>query len=203
MNVLIFSMESFSCAQDFAVTPNYAVFFDIQITANLWWILRGRPPMGADAAKVARLGIIPRYAEDERDMRWIEAPGLNVLHCVNAWEEDDDDAAAITMVVSNAAVVENTVERRQLSEKALDFAVINPAYAAKENRDPDNLTAAEDDGYLVTYVHDDNAQESMFLVMDAKSSTLDIVAAVKLPQRVPGAFHCLFLSELELRMASS
>ncbi|XP_042009144.1 probable carotenoid cleavage dioxygenase 4, chloroplastic [Salvia splendens] len=96
-----------------------------------------------------------------------------------------------------------TVERRQLSEKALDFAVINPAYAAKENRDPDNLTAAEDDGYLVTYVHDDNAQESMFLVMDAKSSTLDIVAAVKLPQRVPGAFHCLFLSELELRMASS
>ncbi|KAL1556921.1 dioxygenase 4 [Salvia divinorum] len=45
-NVPIFSMESFSCAHDFAVTANYAVFFDIQITANPWWILRGRPPMG-------------------------------------------------------------------------------------------------------------------------------------------------------------
>ncbi|KAG6408238.1 hypothetical protein SASPL_131242 [Salvia splendens] len=93
-----FSMETFSCAHDFTVTANYAVFFDIQITANPWWILRGRPLMGADAAKVAWLGIIPRYAEDERDMRWIEAPELNVLHCVNAWEEDDA-AAAITMVV--------------------------------------------------------------------------------------------------------
>ncbi|XP_047978502.1 probable carotenoid cleavage dioxygenase 4, chloroplastic [Salvia hispanica] len=275
-NVPIFSMESFSCAHDFAVTANYAVFFDIQITANPWWILRGRPPMGADTAKVARLGIIPRYAEDEKDMRWIEAPELNVLHCVNAWEEDDD-AAAITMVVSNATSVENvleridlaelkmekitvnletaTLERRQLSKKPLDFAVINPAYAAKENRyvyavilgkqtgigvvkldlsmeggeectvasrlygpgcyggepffvarDPENSAAEEDDGYLVTYVHDENAQESKFLVMDAKSSTLDIVAAVKLPQRVPGGFHGLFLSELELhkiRMASS
>ena len=73
-------------------------------------------------------------------------------------------------------------------------------------RDPENSAAEEDDGYLVTYVHDENAQESKFLVMDAKSSTLDIVAAVKLPQRVPGGFHGLFLSELELhkiRMASS
>ncbi|KAG6408239.1 hypothetical protein SASPL_131243 [Salvia splendens] len=112
-----------------------------------------------------------------------------------------------------------TVERRQLSNKPLDFAVINPAYAGKENsntreagggyearpkhggwlavctgraatvepvfvaRDPNNSAAAEDDGYLVKYVHDDNAQESKFLVMDARSSSLDIVAAVKLPQR--------------------
>lgn len=65
-------------------------------------------------------------------------------------------------------------------------------------RDPSNLTAEEDDGFLVTYMHDENLQESMFLVMDAKSSTLDIVAAVKLPQRVPDGFHGLFVSESDL-----
>ncbi|XP_057766718.1 probable carotenoid cleavage dioxygenase 4, chloroplastic [Salvia miltiorrhiza] len=266
-NVPIFSMNGFSCAHDFAVTANYAVFFDIQITVNPWWILRGRSPAGADAERVPRVGIIPRYAVDERDMRWVEAPGLNVLHCANAWEEEG--GAAITLVASNAAAVENllervdlaeltlekitvnveaaTVERRPLSKKPLDFAVINPAYAAKENRyvyavvigmqagvgvvkldlsmedggdctvasrlygpgcyggepffvarEPNNPTAAEDDGYLVAYVHDENAKESRFVVMDAKSSTLEIVAAVKLPQRVPGGFHGLFVSESHL-----
>ncbi|KAL1556920.1 carotenoid cleavage dioxygenase 4 [Salvia divinorum] len=116
------------------------------------------------------------------------------------------DLAELTMEKITVNLEAETVERRQLSKKALDFAVINPAYSAKENRyvyavilgmqegvgvvkldlsmeggedctvashlygpgcyggepffvarDPNNSTAAEDDGYLVTYVHDDNA----------------------------------------------
>ncbi|KAL3645797.1 putative carotenoid cleavage dioxygenase 4, chloroplastic [Castilleja foliolosa] len=65
-------------------------------------------------------------------------------------------------------------------------------------REPDNPTAEEDDGYLITYVHDKNTQESKFLVMDAKSPNLDIIAAVKLPQRIPNGFHGLFVSESDL-----
>ncbi|KAK6129650.1 hypothetical protein DH2020_036610 [Rehmannia glutinosa] len=52
-------------------------------------------------------------------------------------------------------------------------------------REPNNPTVDEDDGYLVTYVHDKNTDESKFLVMDAKSPTLDIVAAVKLHNGFP------------------
>lgn len=87
-------------------------------------------------------------------MWWVDAPGFNMLHCVNAWEEDG--GAAICMVASNAVSVEQvlervdlaeltlenitinveakTVERRPVSNKALDLGVINPAYAAKKNR---------------------------------------------------------------------
>lgn len=66
-------------------------------------------------------------------------------------------------------------------------------------REPDNPAAEEDDGYLVTYVHNENSEESWFLVMNAKSPTLDIVAKVTLPGRVPYGFHGLFVGERDLK----
>jgi 9-cis-epoxycarotenoid dioxygenase len=60
----------------------------------------------------------------------------------------------------------------------------------------------EDDGYLVSYVHDEKKGESRFIVMDAKSSELEIVAEVKLPRRVPYGFHGLFVSESDMRNLS-
>ncbi|KAK6129894.1 hypothetical protein DH2020_036365 [Rehmannia glutinosa] len=267
--VPIFSMEECTAIHDFAVTKNYAVFPDVQIVVRPAWVLRGRSPVGIDLDKIPRLGIIPRYAEDESEMWWIDTPGLNMMHCVNAWEEDDE--GNIVIVASNGLDVEQflenfrlaqltlekitinvrakTVKRQPLSARNLDLGVINPAYEAKKNRyiyaaiidqtswaglvkldlsltnvdggdctvatrlygpgcsggepffvsrEPNNPTADEDDGYLVTYVHDKNTDESKFLVMDAKSPTLDIIAAVKLPQRVPDGFHGLFLSESDV-----
>ncbi|KAL8200099.1 hypothetical protein R6Q57_011438 [Mikania cordata] len=65
-------------------------------------------------------------------------------------------------------------------------------------RDPDDPNLEEDDGYLVSYVHDERSGESRFLVMDARMPNLDIVAAVKLPQRVPYGLHGLFVKEKDL-----
>ncbi|XP_057766717.1 probable carotenoid cleavage dioxygenase 4, chloroplastic [Salvia miltiorrhiza] len=261
------SMEKFTAIHDFAVTEKYAVIPDMQIVVNPWSILRGKSPVGVDREKVARVGIIPRYAEDEEEMVWIEAPGFNPVHCVNAWEEDGGDI--VCMVASNALAVDQildnvgcaelkmekivinvkakTVQRQTLSPESLEFGIINPAYAANKNRyvyativsgmqfiglvkldlknevggdcmvasrrygrschgselffvarEPNNPTAEEDDGYLVTYLHDDNTRESSFIVMDAKSPNLDVIATVKLPQRIPTGFHGLFLSETDL-----
>ncbi|KAI3689928.1 hypothetical protein L2E82_47899 [Cichorium intybus] len=66
---------------------------------------------------------------------------------------------------------------------------------SQEPGDPDG---DEDDGYIVSYVHDENNGESRFLVMDAKSSTLEIVSIVKLPRRVPYGFHGLFVRESDI-----
>ncbi|KAG8362911.1 hypothetical protein BUALT_BualtUnG0025100 [Buddleja alternifolia] len=82
------SMKGFTAIHDFAITKNYAIFPDIQIVVNPSWILRGKSPVGVDIDKIPRLGIIPRYAEDDSEMWWMDVPGFNLLHCVNAWEED-------------------------------------------------------------------------------------------------------------------
>ena len=47
----------------------------------------------------------------------------------------------------------------------------------------------EDDGWLVTFVHDGNDQSAEFAVIDARDFARGYVARVKLPQRVPFGFH--------------
>ncbi|KAI8547193.1 hypothetical protein RHMOL_Rhmol07G0176200 [Rhododendron molle] len=228
-------------------------------------------PVGANSSKIPRIGVIPRYAKDESEMRWFEVPGFNIVHAINAWDEDGGDT--VVMVAPNILSVENTLERMDLihasvervridlktgfvsrhpvASRNLDFAVINPKYVGKKNRyvyaaigdpmpkisgvvkldismsesdrcdctvatrifgpgsyggepffvakEPNNPQAEEDDGYLVTYVHNENTGESSFLVMDAKSPNLETVAVVKLPRRVPYGFHGLFVKETDLK----
>ncbi|KAJ9556286.1 hypothetical protein OSB04_010900 [Centaurea solstitialis] len=269
-DIPIFSMTSPSFLHDFAITKNYAIFSEIQIGMSPMEMLGGGSPVSADPGKVSRVGVIPRYAKDESEMKWFKVPGWNNVHSINAWEEDDGDT--VVMLAPNILSVEHTLERMSLihaslekvtinlktgmvsrhplSTRNLDFGVINPNFIAVKNRymycgvgdpmpkisgvvklditlsevdrqecivasrmfgpgcfggepffvakEPDNLDADEDDGYVVSYVHDENTGESRFLVMDAKSPTLEIVAAVELPQRVPYGFHGLFVKESDL-----
>lgn len=58
--------------------------------------------------------------------------------------------------------------------------------------------AAEDYGYLLCLVHNVRTGVSNLLVMDAQSPTLEIVASVKLPSRVPYGFHGCFVNEDQL-----
>lgn len=51
------------------------------------------------------------------------------------------------------------------------------------------MCAGEDDGYLATFVYDEAANSSDFVVYDAKSFSAAPIARVKLPQRVPHGFH--------------
>ncbi len=54
---------------------------------------------------------------------------------------------------------------------------------------------AEDDGWLVTLVHDDNDASAEFVVLDAQDLQRGYVAQVKLPQRVPYGFHGNWVSD--------
>ncbi|KAH6820443.1 nine-cis-epoxycarotenoid dioxygenase 4 [Perilla frutescens var. hirtella] len=270
--VAIRSLNQASLVHDFVITKNYAIFPDPQIVIEPTEVLKGKPPLRIDVAKVPRLGVIPRYAESDGEMWWVEVAGFNVVHAVNAWEEDGGDT--IVMVATNVQPVEHALDRMDLvhasferveinvtekivrrrsvlSLRNLDFAVINQAYVGKKNRyvyaalgapmpkiggvvkidlslsttdaadctvasrlypsgcyggepffvpkEPDNPAAAEDDGFVVTYVHNENSNESKFIVMDAKSPNLDIVAAVKLPGRVPYGFHGIFVPQSQLK----
>lgn len=50
-------------------------------------------------------------------------------------------------------------------------------------------STVEDDGWLVTFVHDANTNSAEFVVIDAQDFARGYVARVKLPQRVPFGFH--------------
>ncbi|OMO77031.1 Carotenoid oxygenase [Corchorus olitorius] len=62
------------------------------------------------------------------------------------------------------------------------------------NGDDEDGECNEDDGFVMTFVHNEHTNESIFLVMDAKSPELNTIAKIKLPRRVPYGFHGLFLA---------
>lgn len=59
---------------------------------------------------------------------------------------------------------------------------------------------AEDDGWLLTFVHDEGSGESELVVVDAAQFTDRPVARVKLPQRVPFGFHGAWVSSAEMAL---
>ncbi|MQL41485.1 hypothetical protein EI012_26620, partial [Escherichia coli] len=111
-DVPIFSMTRPSFLHDFAITKNYAIFADIQIGMKPLDMIAGGSPIGSDPAKVSRLGILPRYATDESKIKWLDVPGFNMIHAINAW--DEDDGKTITLVAPNILSVEHTMERMDL-----------------------------------------------------------------------------------------
>lgn len=266
-DVPIFSLTQPSMMHDFAITERFAIFPDIQIVMKpMDMVASGGAPVGSDRGKVPRLGVLPKYARSDAEMRWFEVPGFNMMHALNAWEEDGGDA--IILMAPNVLSIEHalermdlvhssvemvridllsgTVSRTPLSAENLDFGVIHPGYIGRKNRfaylgvgDPmpkisgvrkldfslcgrgDCVVAArdfgpgcfggepffvpakrhgeEDDGYIVSYLHDEGHRESKFIVMDARSPQLDVVAEVMLPSRVPYGFHGLFLTHADIK----
>nr|GEZ17935.1 carotenoid 9,10(9',10')-cleavage dioxygenase 1-like [Tanacetum cinerariifolium] len=51
----------------------------------------------------------------------------------------------------------------------------------------------EDDGWVITFVHDEHLNISRVIIVDAKKFTSDPVAIITLPSRVPYGFHGAFM----------
>jgi carotenoid cleavage dioxygenase len=54
---------------------------------------------------------------------------------------------------------------------------------------PASASAAEDEGWVLTYVYDEARDASSLVVLDATGFDKPPVASVTLPQRVPFGFH--------------
>ncbi|KAL9670897.1 hypothetical protein QQ045_008458 [Rhodiola kirilowii] len=98
----------------------------------------------------------------------------------------------VKLDVSNERNSENIVGLRMFGDGCFGG---EPFFVAKN---PTDAGAEEDDGYLISYVHNERTDVSHFLVMDAKSPSLEVMAEVRLPTRVPYGFHGLFVADSDL-----
>jgi carotenoid cleavage dioxygenase-like enzyme len=64
---------------------------------------------------------------------------------------------------------------------------------------PRDVETAEDDGYLVGFVWDGDAQKSKVVVMDAANVSAGPVCRITLPVRVPNGFHATWVSDARLK----
>ncbi|MFW6358528.1 MAG: carotenoid oxygenase family protein [Chroococcales cyanobacterium] len=62
---------------------------------------------------------------------------------------------------------------------------------------PKPNASAEDEGWLITFVHDEESNQSELVIVDAQNMTAEPVARVIMPQRVPYGFHGIWVAEEE------
>jgi carotenoid cleavage dioxygenase len=81
----------------------------------------------------------------------------------------------------------------QIHELGGDRYCGEPVFAPRPNGE------AEDDGWLITFVHDEAQGQSELLILDARNLEQEPVARVLLPQRVPYGFHAIWVSEEQIQ----
>ncbi|OIW07986.1 hypothetical protein TanjilG_20087 [Lupinus angustifolius] len=179
---------------DFAITENYAIFMDLPLYFRPKDMVKKNTLIFTfDSTKKARFGVLPRYAKDEKHIRWFELPNCFIFHNANAWEEEDE-VVLITCRIENPDLdmvngaakekLENfsnelyemrfniktgEASQKKLSASAVDFPRVNESYTGRKS-----------------FVH----------VIDAKTMSADPVAIIELPHRVPYGFHAFFVTEV-------
>ncbi|WRX27850.1 Carotenoid oxygenase - like 10 [Theobroma cacao] len=152
--VPIFSINQPCFIHDFAITKRFAIFHETQLVYSLGKVMTGRGTLvDYEPNKTPRIGIIPKYAINDSEMRWVRVPGFNTIHIINAWENGDDE---IVFMASNIICVTNIfnktvdvslekvkiniktgdVSRKIISPRNLEFGSINPSYVGRKTHCP-------------------------------------------------------------------
>jgi carotenoid cleavage dioxygenase len=134
--------------------------------------------------------------EGPLDDRNTEFPTMNRAR----WGQPTRYAYHITIAGEQPALLfDGLVKYDTTSNSTWEYGFGKGRYGSEAAFAPRPNPKAEDDGYLLTFIHDDNLDQSELLILDARDVQSGPLSRVILPQRVPQGFHACWIPGEELR----
>ncbi|CAM6100383.1 unnamed protein product [Calypogeia fissa] len=143
---------------DWAITENFAIFIDSPLHFSFKGMLDDQSVFTFDNTKPIRVGVLPRYAKDDSQMRWFECANGFLVHTANAWEEGDEVVLVACLGVKSYLQLFSKYEKekcqattkdlreyrfnlkngqaqeRLLGDLNTDFPTINADYVGRKNK---------------------------------------------------------------------
>jgi carotenoid cleavage dioxygenase len=240
---------------DIALTRTHLVAFVCPLVFDL---SGNGPPMDWQPRRGSKVLLIPRAAEDDAQVQWLDGAPFFHWHTLNAWADGGRIEVTLpwfdTFPMGGGAhrmelhriVIDATrgsVTDETLDDQPCEFTRINDAYLGRNARfgyaglrsprtgetpcvgsfeaiarydlqtggktvyrfgpgaticEPvfaaDPHGRAENDGWILSFVHEAGRQGGSFVILDARQIEAGPVATVELPRRVPAGLHGSWLA---------
>ncbi|KAF8400856.1 hypothetical protein HHK36_014159 [Tetracentron sinense] len=158
------------------VTQKYNVIMDYPLTVDISRVAKGGQLIKYDKEGHARIGVMPRYG-DADSIRWFEVEPHCTFHLFNCFEDGDEMEGISEELIK--------VENHNFKENHFCSGAV---FVSKDGG------YEEDDGYIVSFVHDEDTNVSQVHIIDTKKFGSEPVAKITLPQRVPYGFHGTYIA---------
>ncbi|KAE7997065.1 hypothetical protein FH972_001732 [Carpinus fangiana] len=130
----------------------------------------------------ARIGIMPRYGDSD-SIQWFEVEPCCSLHIFKSFEDDGE------VVVWGCRALDSIIPGPDMGVKnRYGYTQVVDSIASSTSG------VEEDDGWIITFVHNEDSNTSQVYIIDANKFSCEPVAKITLPCRVPYGFHGAFMT---------
>jgi carotenoid cleavage dioxygenase len=130
-----------------------------------------------------------RISETVLDERGLEFPRFNDARAGQSYRYGYTAGTSAVKSFGPAYKHDVTTGRNQTHDFGLGRATFEPVFVARDG------ATAEDDGYVMAYVHDASRDAADVVILDARDFEGPPLATITLPVRVPFGFHGNWLAD--------
>ncbi|KAA8521822.1 hypothetical protein F0562_012507 [Nyssa sinensis] len=159
-------------SHEVGVTQKYNVIMDNPLILDINRLIRGGPLMKYDKGRYARVGVMPRYG-DADSVQWFDVESHCTFHILNTFEDGDEALTKYgglaklyfeepdTRLAGKDGKIEQLIKVEYHKFAENNFCT-GSAFVAKDG------SVEEDDGWIVSFVHDEETNVSQVHIIDVK-----------------------------------
>uniref|UniRef100_A0A0E0IB07 Uncharacterized protein n=1 Tax=Oryza nivara TaxID=4536 RepID=A0A0E0IB07_ORYNI len=194
---------------EIGVTGTYNIIIDSPLTLNPTRMLRGAPVLEFEEESYSRIGVMPHYGDADSNhsahsilsiaSRKVMSKGISCTKFCDYGSKAEEHARPkfigfAKLCLEEKQNIATKIDREDLIKVEYHQLAKNQ-FCSGVTFVPKAAGAHEDDGWIVSFVHDEETNISKVHIIDARNFESEPIAKIILPQRVPYGLHGAFITK--------